>query len=127
MKQASSPFAGSPFVVVNGVRYVRPYIHVQRYSVREWGVGAMLYQVLARVSNYGNDSAEAQRAMRKEVEEGRVELRRHKKHKDDTEGGRWTVVLDPDTILQKQDETRITCHVHERLAALGCFPLPPVF
>jgi 23S rRNA pseudouridine1911/1915/1917 synthase len=121
-QQQSSPDASivtkSRFLVVHGVRYVRPYLHDQLYSVRMHHADERLTlaQVLAhafgRESNDWDDSVEH---FRNEITQGRVQWRRNRRlHPDDPEPHRFVTVSDPVRTTRRNDVLRLRRHVHER-------------
>ena len=103
----------APFVVVCGVRYVRPYRRRLLYSVRLSSAGLPVAEVLGGAFRRGAQSlAEARRHFAAEVRAGRVEVEHHKESREDRQ--EFLPVLDPDMATAKGDRLRLLSHVHER-------------
>ena len=102
------------FLVVNNVRYVRPYIRQEVYSLRPKHVeGTAVVDIM--VGAFGRSRSDAKTYMTKEVLAGRVELLRHRRFRgDEAPFTSWTKVADPEMPTEKGDRLRITKHIHER-------------
>jgi 23S rRNA-/tRNA-specific pseudouridylate synthase len=107
----------SRFVLVRGIRYVRPYLTEMPYSVRLPNVGKTVAVVLAEAFHRRSNPSLSDTISyySREIESGRVQLRRHKTSRDD-EGlfCKFAVLLDPNRIAAKSDQFKILRHVHER-------------
>lgn len=107
----------SRFVVVRGIRYVRPYLTEMIYSVRLPNVGKTAAVVLAEAFHRRSNPSLSDTISyySREIEAGRVQLRRHKTSRED-EGPfcKFSVLLDPNRIAAKGDRFKILQHVHER-------------
>ena len=104
------------FLVVNGIRYTRPYLHDQTYSVRKeqadqrMTVAEVLARAFGRESNAWEDSLQH---FRNEIVQGRVWWKRNKSKRGDDEP-RFATLVDPDEATRRNDMLRIQRHVHER-------------
>eukprot|EP01060_Flectonema_neradi_P004642 TRINITY_DN1300_c1_g2_i1.p1 TRINITY_DN1300_c1_g2~~TRINITY_DN1300_c1_g2_i1.p1 ORF type:complete len:435 (+),score=48.67 TRINITY_DN1300_c1_g2_i1:150-1454(+) len=108
------------YVVVNGLRYVVPYMSCQTYSVKGDHDGKAITQVLGetfRLQRGTQDIEESKRHWQGEVNGKRIALKRRKTHKEDT--GPFTAdfeeVLEEELAVKEQDKIRMNKHVHERV------------
>ncbi|KAL3924496.1 MAG: hypothetical protein SGILL_001007, partial [Bacillariaceae sp.] len=106
----------SRFVIVHGIRYVRPYLHDQVYSVRmhhadkQTPIAEVLADAFGRTSNSFEESLHY---FQQEVKHGRVQWKRNKRSREDDEP-LFETVLDPDLPTRRNDILKIQRHVHER-------------
>lgn len=106
-----------PYLIVNGIRYVRPYLKDKLYSVRPNHEGESVVVVMAHAFRKREQSVEeACKYFVGEVEAGRIALERHKNSREDTRPftGGFRSVEDPHMLTERNDRLRWVRHVHER-------------
>eukprot|EP01063_Lacrimia_lanifica_P013207 TRINITY_DN19837_c0_g1_i1.p1 TRINITY_DN19837_c0_g1~~TRINITY_DN19837_c0_g1_i1.p1 ORF type:complete len:510 (+),score=169.40 TRINITY_DN19837_c0_g1_i1:168-1532(+) len=112
--------APKSYVVVNGLRYVAPYMVEQDYRVKDAMAGMSIVDLLAtcfRLQKGEQDMDEARAYWQSVVDGGRVSVKRRRASRDDvrpiTEG--HVVVTDGAFVTAKQDHIKIKKHMHERV------------
>lgn len=113
----------SKFLDVEGFRYFRPFVREQAYSLRDKNVGLSVATVLAlafppQCTNLTIDDdrlPEAKKFWVEEAKQGRVQLFRHKKSKDDARPfcGSFHPVEDANMSCERSDRIKFVRHVHE--------------
>ena len=130
-------------VIVHGVRYVRPYLQFQQYSIRLHHDKMPILDVLSTVFDRAHCSPqETKRYFTTQILEGRIEYRKsptkrkvvgnhqnhqnqnghknkHQKqqrqlHQQQQERPQFEIVKDPNFVVSKNERLRIMRHVHER-------------
>ena len=111
------------YVVVNGLRYVVPYVMQQDYSVRDKHCNTPALDVLAetfRLQRGTQDLDEARDFWRSAFDEGRVTIKRSKLSRDDVDPYTQSYIkIGPDFVVRKQDRLKITKHQHSRAIGGG--------
>ena len=121
------------YLIVRGIRYVVPYWHDQKYSVRLEDANRHLTVVQVLASRLGRPHVppdQLETYFRRVLEEeGHVSIRRHQKKNNnravkrpkkngnnqvDATNDDYLQVQDPDTIVGRNDILKIRNHVHER-------------
>jgi 23S rRNA-/tRNA-specific pseudouridylate synthase len=115
-KDDTSSAKSSRFLVVRGIRYVRPYMKEQQYSLRITNIGKTVAVVLAEAFHRRTNQLEDTISyMKREIESGRVQLERHRKSREDNGPfAKFEVLRDPDRITEKGDRFKLLQHCHER-------------
>ena len=104
------------FLVVNGISYIRPYLHDQTYSVRmqqadqQLSIAEVLAHAFGRESNKWEDSVQY---FHNEICQGRVQWKRNKLKRNDDEPI-FRTILNPNEPTRRNDVLKIQRHIHER-------------
>ncbi|KAL3905359.1 MAG: hypothetical protein SGARI_004500 [Bacillariaceae sp.] len=116
-RASAPPMNSKPrFLVVNGIRYIRPYLYDQTYSVRmqhadqKLTIAEVLAHAFGRESNQWKDSV---KYFHNEIAHGRVQWKRNKLKRDDDEP-KFQTVLNADEPTRRNDILKIQRHIHER-------------
>lgn len=105
-------------VIVHGIRYVRPYLQYQPYSIRLQHAGLTVLDVLSTVFKREHCSQEETiEYFRKEIMDGRIQYKRSSTsfQPEESSGSKqFITVKDPNFVVIKNDRLQILKHIHER-------------
>jgi len=116
----------STSVIVHGVRYVRPYLQFQQYSIRLHHEGMSIVDVLSTVFDRAHcSSEETKQYFTAQILEGRIEYKKtptkvnthqqqHQQHQKQWERPQFEVIKDPTFAVSKNGKLRMLRHIHER-------------
>lgn len=108
--------AAAEYICVRGLRYAAPYLDVAVHWSKERHEGKTLAAACTNMfGNHSSDDTSDPSYWCREIEAGRVMLKRHRAHKDDPEPD--FELVSPEALVSRQCQIKILRHVHERVTS----------